>query len=146
MSHVVNIDLEIRDLDALEQAGKALGMELHRGQTRYKFFGTHVGDYPLPKGFTAADMGHCDHALSIKDNPNAYEVGVCRRRDGKEGYLLQFDFYGGGRGLMNTIGDEAFKLRNEYISQVSIGKMRAKGFRVMKVQTAEGKIVLRATR
>ncbi len=146
MSHVVNIDIQIRSLSALKQAAKALGLEFREGQRQYRWFGRHVGDYPLPAGFRKEDMGKCDHAISIPNAPSAYEVGVCARRDGKPGYLLQFDFFAGGNGLMKSIGEGANKLRDEYAAAVAIQKVRAKGFRVTRTVTEAGKIVLRAVR
>lgn len=142
MSHVVNVDLQIKDLEALKKACELLGLEFRENQKTYRWYGHHVGDYPLPQGFTKYDMGHCDHALRIKGQPNAYEVGICKRRDGKPGYLMQFDFYAGGHGLMAAIGPAAVKISNEYSAAVAMKKLRAKGFRVSRKVTETGKIIL----
>jgi len=142
MSHVVNIELEIKDLKSLKEAAEMLGLEFRENQKTYRWYGHHVGDYPLPKGFTKFDMGHCDHALSIPGNPNAYEVGVCKRRDGVEGWLLQFDFYAGGNGLISKIGKDAGKLCDEYAAAVAKRKLKAKGFMVKRTVTSTGKIIL----
>ena len=115
MSHVCDIKTEIKDLEALAEAAKELGLELVRDQRTFKWYGRHVGDYPLPAGFTVADMGKCDHAIRIPGNSGAYEIGVVKRRDGKPGYTLLYDFWAGGRGMSAKCGgDQLPKLVQEY--------------------------------
>lgn len=91
-----------------------LGLEFMEGQKTYHWWGVSVGDYPLPKGFLAEDLGKCDHALRVVGHPGAYEVGICKRRDGKPGYALLYDFYQGGYGLEEKIGKGANKLKQAY--------------------------------
>lgn len=146
MSHVTEIDLEIRDLSCLKAACEALGLEWRENQKTFRWYGRHVGDYPLPAGFTKEDMGRCDHAIAIRDNDRAYEVGVCARRDGKQGYTLLWDFWAGGHGLQAAIGGNGNKLRDQYSAALATQKLRKQGFRVTRTQSADGKIVLRATR
>lgn len=152
MSHVTEIDLEIRDLDALKKACEMLGLEFREGQKTYRWFGTHVGDYPLPKGFTKEEMGHCEHAIAIKNGNGAsngqlpYEVGVVTRRDGKQGYTLLWDFYCGGFGLQAKIGENGHALTDSYSAALSVQKLRRQGFRIQQTKTPQGKIVIRATR
>ena len=89
MSHTVEIkDLLIRDLAALGRAAVRLGLELVMDQTSYRWFGTVVGDQPLPTGFSNPDMGKCEHAIRIPDNPEAYAIGIVTRLDGLPGYAL----------------------------------------------------------
>lgn len=135
MSHVVTGEAEITDLDAFEAACPNLGLELVRDQTTFKWYGTHVGDYPLPAGFRKEDMGHCHHAVRVKGKPGAYEIGLVPRRDGKPGWLLMYDFFAGGRGLMECIskdgarGKDAVKLQHEYAATKSIRRAQRLGFR-----------------
>lgn len=83
MSHTVEIkDLLIRDLAALGRAATRLGLELVMGQTNYRWYGTVVGDHPFPTGFTNQDIGKCEHAIRIPNQPDAYEIGIVTRRDG----------------------------------------------------------------
>jgi hypothetical protein len=146
MSHVVTIDLEIRDLAALADAAKALGLEFVRDQKTYRWFGVSVGDYPVPDGFTAADLGHCEHAIRIPGNRDAYEVGIVRRRDGRPGYTLIYDFYARGSGLEDRIGPQAGKLRQEYSAAVAIRHYARQGYRVRRSARADGTVVLTASR
>lgn len=142
MSHVCTIDLEVKDLDALAEAAKRLGLELVRGQTSYRWYGQHVGDYPLPQGFEKDDMGHCEHALRIPGSDTAYEVGVVRRRDGRPGYTLLWDFYAGGEGLQAKIGPGAKLLKREYAAVVAVRQAQRSGFRVNEVRQQDGSIRL----
>lgn len=107
MSHVATIEIEIKDLAALKEAGRRLGLEWREGQTTYRWFGRHVGDFPLPAGFAVSDMGVCEHALSVPGDSSAYEIGVVKNKNGKPGYTLLYDFYSGGKGLMDHIGQHA---------------------------------------
>ena len=144
MSHVVKCDLEIRDLKALASAAKLLGMELRENQKTYRYWGHGVGDFPLPEGFTPKDLGKCDHALSVIDKPDAYEVGVCNRRDGRQGFTLLWDFYAGGKGLMEKIGKDGNKLKQSYAEIVAANALKKKGFKVQRKVNDQGKVVLTA--
>lgn len=146
MSHVVTINMELTDLESLKAACKAMGLEFVDGQTTYKWFGQSVGDYPLPEGFAAEDLGKCEHAIRIPGNSRAYEIGVTRRRDGKAGYTMLWDFWAGGYGLKNAVGEEGIKLRREYAAAVSTRKLQSQGYRVHTNRLESGRIVLRATR
>jgi hypothetical protein len=141
VSHVVTLDVEIRDLEALRDAAAALGLEFREGQQTFRWWGKHVGDYALPAGFTAEDMGKCEHAISLPNNPSAYEVGVVRRRDGRPGFSLMFDFYGGGKGLMNAVGSKCGRLVQEYAAQVVV-KQAGRNWRVTRTQAADGALRL----
>ena len=141
MSHVATVDVEVKDLDALAEAARAVGLELIRGQTTYRWYGRHVGDYPLPAGYAKKDLGMCEHALRIPDGPDkharAYEIGVVRRRDGKPGYALMWDFYSGGFGLEERVGKDCQNLRREYALTVATRAAVARGYQVNK-QTQPG--------
>jgi hypothetical protein len=146
MSHVVNIDFTIKDLAALEHACKSLGMELVRDQKTFKWFGRHVGDYPLPAGFKAEDMGKCDHALRVKGNPNAYEIGLVQRRDGVPGFTLMYDFFVGGKGLEAKVGKGCQKLRQEYAASVSTLQASRMGLRAHRTVEQDGSIRITLSR
>jgi hypothetical protein len=145
MSHVVTLTVSIRDLTALKTACTKLGLEFKEGQETYKWFGKHVGDYPLPKGFTKEDMGKCLHAISVKGNKNAYEIGVVKRRDGEPGYTLMFDFWAGGGGLMAAVGQGCGKLVQGYTKEVTIQEAKDMGFFVEEKQLDDGTVELYLT-
>ncbi len=142
MSHVATIELQIKDLDALERACKTLGLELVRGQESYRWYGHHVGDYPLPAGFSAADLGKCNHAIRIP-GVSSYEVGVVQRGDS---YTLLWDFYGSqGRLMQDHIGASGIKLQDQYAAQVSISQLQSEGYSVNTWTNDQGEIIVEAT-
>ncbi len=130
MSHITDVEIEIKDLDCLARACERLGLELNFGQNTYKWFGTHIGDYPIPTGYTKADLGKCLHAISIPGNRRAYEIGVVERRDGKGGYTLHFDFYNKGFGMEDIAGVNAVKLLNCYAAEVAKQEAMALGYMI----------------
>lgn len=146
MSHVATVDVEIKDLQALKDAAKRVGLEFVENQKTYRWFGEHVGDYPLPDGFAEDDLGFCEHALRVPGSREAYEIGVVKRRDGKPGFALMWDFYGGGYGLQHHVGEECNKLRQAYSVAVATKAAKAKGFRVHETSLPNGKIKLTLTR
>lgn len=146
MSHVVIIDVEIKSLEALIEAGKACGLQFMEGQQTFKWYGTHVGDYPLPAGFTKADMGKCEHALRVIGNDNAYEIGICKRRDGKAGYVLLYDFWAGGCGLEAAVGKKSLRLVDHYGAQVAAKAMRRKGYRVSIAENEQQEVITTCTK
>ena len=121
MSHVARIEgLVIDDLDALGEAAKACGLELVPGQRTYRWFGRSVGDYPLPAGFTEADLGKCEHAIRVPGSKTAYEIGVVGRRDvngnALPGFELLWDFWSGGYGLRDLAGRNCQNLVQQYVA------------------------------
>ena len=72
MSHVESVGLNVLDLDSLAAAVQKLGGVLDRGRAQYKWYGHHVGDYPVPEGFTVSEMGTATHGvITFPDLPNA---------------------------------------------------------------------------
>ena len=145
MSHVATVDVHITDLAALKAACEVLGLEFREGKQTFRWYGRVVGDAPLPMGFTAAEMGQCEHAVGLygqTDNPQAYEVGVVRRRDGKPGYTLMYDNWNGGFGLEEKIGRAAGKLKQQYAAQVAANQARKQGYRVSQSLQSDGSLRL----
>lgn len=146
MSHVALVDLEITDLDDLAAAAKAIGLEFVPGQQTYRWYGQHVGDYPLPPGFQEDDLGKCEHALRIPqprameiaakyDGLRAFEIGVCRRRDGKPGWTLIWDFIANGFGLVEVAGENLGRLKQAYAIQAARRTAIQQGFSVSNIIT-----------
>ena len=114
MSHVTKVELKVESIDSLKNACAQLGLQFNENKETFKWYGTHVGDYPLPEGFKASDMGKCDHSISVPGKPGAYEVGVCKARDGSGNWELLWDFWGKGYGLQDAIGEDGLLLQEEY--------------------------------
>lgn len=144
MSHTVEItNLLIRDLNALQRAAERLGLAFVANQRTYRWYGYSVGDHPLPIGFTKEEMGQCEHALRIPNNDTAYEIGIVTRRDGQPGYALHWDYYRGGYGLTDKIGEEGERLRQAYALEVTLGQLAEMNHCVLsQTQLADGSIEL----
>lgn len=142
MSHVVSMGLPIDNIEWLVEAAAELGLEV-RDKTTFRWYGHHVGDYPLPTGFTKDDMGRCEFALGIRGNYEAYEVGVVKRRDGKPGYDLLWDFWSGGKGLQAAVGDGGGKLKAGYCNRVMENEAIRLGYRVGREVLEDGTVRLR---
>jgi hypothetical protein len=103
MSHVVSIKTQLTDLEAIKATCKELGLVFKQGQTGYRWYGTSVGDYPLPEGFTKDDLGKCEHAIEV---PGAgYDIGLARAKVG-QGWVILFDFWGPGEPILKAVGGE----------------------------------------
>lgn len=139
MSHVAKIAIEIRDLEALRAACTRIGCTLREGQRTYKWYGEHVGDYPLPEGFSVDDLGHCEHAIGV---PGAnYEVGVVRRRDGRPGYTLIWDFWHEGN-LEQKLGTNGQRLTQAYGIEAAKLIARRKGYAFTETTNPDGSVKL----
>ena len=140
MSHVAKIELEVKDLQALRDAAERLGLEFREGQKTYRWWGRTAGEYPLPAGFTAADLGKCDHALRVPGKADAFEVGIAFR-GGR--YHLLWDFYGTrGAPMQKAIGPNGGKLRQAYaIAEAKIAT-RKKGYACVERNLPNGSIQL----
>jgi hypothetical protein len=138
MSHVSKIELEIKDLDTLKAACERLNLEFVPNQRTYKWYGEHVGDYPLPQGFSIEDMGKCDHAIMV---PGAsYELGVVHRN---RKYTLLWDFYSSG-GLERVLGKGGGKLKQAYAVERIRREATLKGYRLHETKS-ENSVRLRMT-
>ena len=148
MSHIEQIDVVIADLDALKAACERLGVQFLANKKTYTWFGRSVGDYKLPEGFTAEELGHCEHAIKV---PGVnYEVGVVPLKGAPGKFTLLYDFWGiphskssphDGHKLKQKFGDGLKKLIDAFSVEALKRKARAKGY-MCQEKTVDGKIVL----
>jgi len=151
MSHITEIKLKVKDLDALETAADSLGFELRRGQKTHAWYGRFMNDSAEGRQFarerSVEEMGKCEHALRMKNHQSGdYEIGVVKSQDG-DGYTLSFDSWGPGKKLEALAGPGLKTLRREYACEVatrtaqkSLGRQ---GFRVERSDIGGGRIRLR---
>jgi len=151
MSHVAKIDIEIKDLESLQKAAEDCGLIMNYGQKNYRWYGQWVNDYAkgdaaYKHGIDPKDYGKCEHALSIPGNPGAYEVGVVKNPNG-EGWVLIWDFYGGGHGLQKHLGGskDCVKLMNAYSKHVVIKQANMLGYTYEEEVDEEGAVCLTLT-
>jgi hypothetical protein len=123
LSHVVCVECEFRDLDALKAACKRLNLEFKEGQTSYTWYGAWVDDSPVPehlfdpdeaqrvkamtesqrKAYMNAFLGHCQHAIACPGT--RYEVGVVQKNDERgTRYHLVWDWI--DQALFERLGTE----------------------------------------
>jgi len=153
MSHVTDVKLRIKDLDALKEAAEACGLEFREGQTSYAWWGTFVGDSHAYGNHDPKTFGTCEHALREpgtrprNGSSGPWEIGVVKATDG-EGYDLLYDTYGGaGRRLTELVGARSNKLRREYAASVATRRANAtlgrRGYRVERENLAGNHIRLK---
>ena len=123
MSHVTNINLQITDLQAVRDMCQANGWTFSEAST-YRWYQRHVGDHPIPEGFTVADMGKCDYKISIPGVD--YDIGLVK--SGGQ-YVPMWDFYDSG--LKNAMGgDKAPVLVVEYTRAYAKRFARKRGLKL----------------
>lgn len=114
MSHISKVALEIKDLPAFIRAAERAGMEFLRDVKTFRYYHTR--------------SGKCDHALRVKGNAQAWEMGV--RQDDKGNWTLVGDFFLGGEGLCKVVGDRGEVLKKLYAAEVAKTVAKRKGFTV----------------
>ena len=136
MSHVSTIDIVITDEEALKAAFIRIGGKIIQKNT-YEWWGHHVGDYPVPKGFKVEDLGKCDWAVHF--DGVGYEVGVVKRND--QCHLL-WDFYAGGKGLRKVIGDGGGLIKQAYAIEKTKREAIRKKYKVQEKKLDNGSVQL----
>lgn len=122
MSHMVKIELEINNLEALKKACQRLGLVWKQNQQEAKWFG--------------GEPFKCDHAISIPDKTGmgyGYEIGVV-----KEGakFRLEADFF--DKNLQAKIGTNGGLLKQAYAIERAKAEAVRKGYSVKEFKTANG--------
>lgn len=146
MSHVAAVDLEIKDLDALEAAAKTIGLRMDRNVHNYRRHSQLSGSIPeylKAHGITRSNVRSCEHKLTIPGDLQAYEIGIVKSKT-SDCYVLLLDDYCGGFGLMERVSANGSgvgfgRLKQAYGAQVAAKALKAKGMRVQ-VQNNNGKI------
>ncbi len=135
MSHISQIEVEIKDLKALKSACKQLGFYFIENQQQYRWYGKWLGRQPLPIGITEEELGKCNHAVHV---PTAiFEIGVVKRNNS---YILLWDSWIGG-GLSQAIGQNAGILKQAYTVETVRKLARQKQYRLTE-QKMQNKIRL----
>jgi hypothetical protein len=136
MSHVSEIEIKIKSLDALRAACERMGFQFVEGQKSYKWYGRFVGDSPIPVGVKVENLGKCVHAIKV---PGAsYEVGVVELPEG--GYTLYWDSWYSG-GLAAKIGADAGLLKQAYGIEAAKIAARRKGYSCYEQVREDGKTI-----
>jgi hypothetical protein len=138
MSHISDIALRIlaadMQLEAMKEAvGNIEGLEFRENQKTYKVY---------------YNRAHCDHAIGVKGDSDAFEIGLVKEGDE---YQLKSDFFGQRRLLQLVGGAQCDRLKREYAAALALKKAKAKlapkGFVAQARQDLEGgRIRLRLVR
>lgn len=147
MSHVVMQRQIYDNIDAIVAGAKACGL-VKLEKRKFKWYGAWVNDYNAADaahqhGIKPEDYGKCEFALGIPGDSTAYEVGVVKNPSGA-GYVLVWDFYRGGYGLMDKIGEDGGKLKVEINSAAVIAVREQMGDRLIATEDlADGSRLIR---
>ena len=122
MSHVVahpNICFRIED-NSLQDACAELGLEFREGQKTWKYWGSWANDYhqadaAYKHGIDPKDYGKSTHAIVVKDDNGAYEIGLVPSPKGDGSWMPVYDFYGNpGKKIQEKAGAKLEKLNAKY--------------------------------
>jgi len=146
VSHVAVVDVEIKSLDDLAKACKALGLEYDREATKWVWFGSWYNDFSradaaFKHGIAPERYGKADAGV-IKIPGATYSIGVYAISGQPGKYTLVYDNWQGGKGIEKVLGAGLPKLRQEYAAQVSQRKMQQAGFQVQRRKLDNGQIKL----
>lgn len=143
MSHVTEVKLKLTDLDAVEEAAKACGLELVRGQRSFRWYGHFVGDTTPPAGRDPKDYGKCEHALRQTALPDGYEIGLVPALDGNGWDAMYDSWSSAGRALPAAVTT----LRREYAATVATKRATAtlarRGFKISREDLPGNRIRLK---
>lgn len=123
MSHITNIDLEIKDLNALQSACRRMGLTFNHGAGKVRFYKSQSVD--------------ADHVINVPGC--SYDVGVVSNKTG--GFSLVWDNYQTG-GLEAILGAGAGKLKQAYGIEKAKIEARKKGYSVVEAKKSDGSITL----
>jgi hypothetical protein len=125
LSHISQIEVEIKDLKALKSACEQLGFQFMENQQQYRWYGKWLGKQPLPIGITEEELGKCNHAIHV---PTAiFEIGVVKRNNF---YILLYDAWIGGGLTQQSIGKNAGILKQAYAVETVRKMARQKQYRL----------------
>lgn len=128
MSHVVSVNVVVKDLTALEQACKELGLQFMRGQTTQKYY---------------SGTSTCLHAIKVPGTD--WEIGLLKAKTGK-GFELAYDNYGpSGQTIAKMLGNGLEKLKQGYAVAKATLEAKAKGWMCQRTTLPSGAIKLTLT-
>lgn len=145
MSHVVaHPEICFSDFDALASACEELGLEFRLGQATWKYWGSWANDYhetdaAYKHGIDPKDYGKGVHAIAVKGDGTAYEVGLVPSPKGDGSFMPVYDFYGEyGKRIQSKTGKNLEKLNGKYAEHAIRSQAQKQGHAVRKVVTPAG--------
>ena len=156
MSHVVGVQLRVKNFPALRRTLLQFpDLELMEGQTTFKWFGQWMNDYgsadaAYKLGIKPEDYGKCVHAIRMRNNSDAYEIGVMPAADG-DGFILVFDFWGQENNITRICGGQDLRQftqayqREVVMEDPAIRELVNKGFHIVQDRFQNGDLRVRVT-
>jgi hypothetical protein len=100
--------------ELLEKAANLIGLEVVE-TNKYNWFNRHMGDYPIPPGMKASDLGHnALFILRVKEpkrselikqhNSAPYDIGVLEDPNNPGCFTVIYDFWASGYGVDSVVG------------------------------------------
>lgn len=148
MSHVADVQMKVKDLDALKAVCVDLGLTFMEGQTTHEWYGVFLNDWSSQQAAVnrvdPKTFGKCLHAIKVPGS--SYEIGVTARPDG-DGYDLIYDTFGSNGGsISQRLGGMGLPtLRQNYSVEVTRRELSRKGYRVVTQKQEDGSVRLHAT-
>lgn len=126
MSHVATVDIEIKDIEALDAACRRLGLELVQKCTTFSTWG---GKRP------------CEHKIRVPGAQDNLEIGLVARTDGRPGWIPMLDIHIGE--VLDKIGGEKCSLlRQAYATCAAIKLARMQGHSIQERRLPNGSVQL----
>jgi hypothetical protein len=145
LSHVVaHPDVSFSDTDALASACEELGLEFRPGQKTWKWWGSWMDDYDRADaayraGVDPKNYGKSSHAIRVKGDKEAYEIGLVPSPKGDGSWMPVYDFYGEyGKRIQQKAGKNLEKLNGKYAEHAIRAQAQKQGHAVRKVVTPQG--------
>lgn len=120
MSHIVKVEIEVKDPDAIRAACKDLGYELSSNDRA--------------RGYNNSTF-EADYVMRL---PGPYDVGFVKAGDG---YDLKCDLYQGH--VENALGKNLNRFRQAYATQKTLIEARRKGYSARQVTQDDGSVQIR---
>lgn len=144
MSHVADVQMEVKDLDALKSVVADMGGTFVEGQRTHKWYGRFMNDWEDTRAAAnrrdPKTFGKCEHAIKVPGVD--YEIGVVKTGD--ETFDLVYDSWGSGRGLEAKFGTGLVGLKQGYSVEVTRRELSRKGYRVTTERQQDGSVRIRA--
>jgi hypothetical protein len=151
VSHVVaHPDVCFTDFDALRSACEESGLEFREGQKTWKYWGSWANDYhakdaAYKHGIDPKDYGKGVHAIAVKGDKDAYEIGLVKSPLGT-GWMPVYDFFGShGKKIQAAAGKQLEKLKGKYAEHAIRNQAQRQGHAVRRVVTPQGQVQMIVT-
>jgi Protein of unknown function (DUF1257) len=152
VSHVVaHPEVCFNDFDALKSSCEELGLEFRQDQKTWKYWGSWANDYhqedaAYKHGIEPKDYGKGLHAIAVKGDKEAYEIGLVLSPKDDGSFMPVYDFYGQhGKKIQQKAGAKLEKLRGKYAEHAIRNQAQKQGHAVRKVVSPQGHVQMVVT-